>query len=476
MKKSIYLFLPALLLTASCVDSLDDYNVNPKAAPIGSIPATSLVSNAERNLTRTVISANTNSGPFRYYVQYWAATDYPKESQYDINTRAINANYWNPLYRDVLADLKEAKGIITNNALLAAGVKDNQLACIEVLEVYTWSTLVNNFGDIPYSQALDISNVQPKYDDDKAIYADLITRLDGAISKMTTTSTGLGTSDLLNGGSMAQWIKFANSLKLRMALTIADDDATKAAKMAGETAGKVLASNADNIDLAFTTNPNSNPLWEDLVQSGRADFVGASTFIDALNERKDPRRDDYFKAVGGEFVGGVYGEGNAYDDFSAPGTKLESPTLPGVLLSYAQVELDLAEAVERGFAVGGGTAAEHYNKGVTASILEWGGTAGEATAYLAQPTVAYATAGATYQEKIGIQKWIALYNQPTDSYREWRRLDYPKLQKPSTADSDIPLRFPYPVVEQNLNKANYDAAAAAIGGDKVTTRVFWDKK
>lgn len=476
MKKSLFLLLPALLTATSCVDSLKEYSVDPKSASVA--PGTTLISNAERSLARTMVSANTNEGPFRYYVQYWSATTYPQESRYDINTRAINLAIWQRLYRDVLIDLKEANRLITADVSITdPKIKANQLACGEVLSVYAWASLVDTFGDVPYSDALNPANPLPKYDDDKAIYNNLITRLDAAIGQMTTTSAGLGNDDLLNKGSMDLWKKFANSLKLRLAMTIADDDAAKAKTLVeAAVAGGVLTSNTDVIDLTFATNPNANPLWEDLVLSGRADFVGSVPFVDRLNALNDPRASSFFKlAADGTYKGAPYGASNSYDQFSAPGTKLEAPALPGVLMSYTQIEFLLADAADRGFAVGG-TVASHYEAGVRASISEWGGTAAEADVYLAQPNVAFATAlGATNKQKIGNQEWIALYNQPFDSFREYRRLDAPSLTKAISALSDIPVRLYYPVVEQNVNGANYSAASSAIGGDKVTTKVFWDK-
>lgn len=476
MKKSFLLLLPAALTLASCVDTLDKYSIDTKKT--STAPGTALIANAERSLARINVTANTNEGSFRYFVQYWAATDYPRESLYDINTRAINESVWTRHYRDVLADLKEGERNITANIQLEPIQKANQLACGEVLQIYAWANLVDTFGDVPYSQALDISNPQPKYDDDKAIYSDLIARLDVAIGKMTTTSPGLGSSDLINGGNMGLWKKFANSLKLRMAMVIADDSPTTARTMAeAAVASGVLTSNADVIDLSFATNPNANPLWEDLVQSGRADFVGTDVFIDRLNSLSDPRLPSFFKlAAGGTtYIGGTYGTTNAYDDYSAPGTRLETPSLPAVFMSYAYVQFLLADAASRGFSVGG-TTASFYNAGVTASIAEWGGTAAAAAAYLARPDVTFATAiGTTDKAKIGNQEWIALYNQPFDAYREWRRLDAPQLIKPTAAISDIPLRLPYPVVEQNVNGASYATATAAIGGDRVTTKIFWDK-
>ncbi|MGE5107907.1 MAG: SusD/RagB family nutrient-binding outer membrane lipoprotein, partial [Sphingobacteriales bacterium] len=137
------------------------------------------------------------------------------------------------------------------------------------------------------------------------------------------------------------------------------------------------------------------------------------------------------------------------------------------------VEFLLAEAKERGFVVSG-TAEEHYNNAITASIEEWGGSSTDAATYLARPAVAYTTAAGTYKQKIGTQKWIALYDRALDSWTEYRRLDYPVLVAPASAYTVFPMRFTYPVSEQNLNKTNYSSAATAIGGDKVETKLWFD--
>ncbi|TDN38358.1 SusD/RagB family nutrient-binding outer membrane lipoprotein [Hymenobacter sp. UV11] len=474
MKKAIIFSLSTLLLATSCVDSLTDYNVDIKNP--AAVPGVALFSNAERTLTRTVVSTNVNLNPFRLYVQYWAETSYPQESRYNIDTRQINRAFWDALYTGALSNLSEAKKLIPNNQFTSAAVQKNQQACVEILAVYTWKTLVDTYGNIPYTEALDFNNAQPKYDDAKTIYASLFTRLDAALASLNPSVAGMGDADILYSGNVASWVKFGNSLKLRMALTIADDDAAKAATAAVQAAPNVFKAVGDKAQLQFISSPpNTNPLWEDLIQSGRYDFVGADTFVNQLNTLNDPRRPSYFKlGPGNAYVGGPYGALNTYNNFSAPGTRLEDPTLPGVLLSYSEVEFLLAEAAARNIAVGG-TAASHYNAAVTASIIEAGGSASDVDAYLAQPTVAYATAAGTYKQKIGIQKWIALYDQPVVAWTEWRRLDSPTLVKPARAISEIPVRFPYPSTELNLNGANNAAAAAAIGGDLVTTKIFWDK-
>jgi hypothetical protein len=485
MKKPFLFLVSALLFATGCADNLTDYNVDVKNPAV--VPATSLFSGAERSLARTITSTNVNLNPFRLYVQYWAETTYPQESQFQITPRKINQGFWDALYTGVLSNLNEAKNLVPNDQFATAKVKTNRLACIEILSVYTWSVLVNTYGNVPYTEALDFNNTQPKYDDAKTIYTSLLTRLDAALTSLDPSAEGMGSNDILYyknnqaaGADIAQWVKFGNSLKLRLALTIADDDPGKASTLAAQAAPKVFDSNADQAQLQFTAAPpNTNPLWEDLVNSGRSDFVGSSYFIDTLKTLQDPRIGQYFQqaptATGG-YVGGTAGSANSYNRNSAPGVRLEDPTLPGILLSYSEVEFLLAEAAARGIAVGG-TPASHYDAGVTASITYWGGSQNNATTYLAQPTVAYATAsGADYRQKIGFQKWIALYDQPVQAWTEWRRLDAPALAKPGDALTAIPLRFPYPTVEQNLNGANRDAAASAIGGDAVTTKIFWDKR
>ena len=478
MKKTLLFCSTALFLATSCVDSLKDYNVDPKSAT--KVTGITLVSNAERTLARTVSSTNVNLNIFRLIVQYWAETTYFDESIYNITSRPIPGTFWTAIYRDALADLREARRIITADQLITEPVRKNQLAIADVLEIYGWSTLVDTFGNIPYSKALDISNPQPSYDDAATIYADLFTRLNADIANMDA-SAGSGNfgngGEMYYGGDVAAFKKFANSLKLRLAMNIADVDAAKSKLYAEQAAPGVFSSNSESATLKFlSTAPSTNPLWEDLIQSGRYDFVGTTTLINKLNTLNDPRRSSYFKlARNGTYRGGTPGTNNSYSTFSAPGTKLEDPTLPGYLMTYTEVEFLLAEAVARGYSVGTGTAASHYEAAVTASIQQWGGSDVDAAAYLAQPTVAYATAGATYKEKIGVQKWIALYDQPVDSWREYRRLDYPALTAPAQALSVLPLRLTYPVIEQNLNTASYNAAASAIGGDKVSTKIFWDK-
>jgi hypothetical protein len=297
---------------------------------------------------------------------------------------------------------------------------------------------------------------------------------------VTAGGNGFQAADLLYSGNLARWIKFGNSLKLKMAMVLADVDNAKTKLRVEQAAANVFTSNADNARFPYlNAPPNYNQVAANLNPnfSTRQDYVIAGAFVNTLNARNDPRRQFFFTTANGQYVGGNYGFANAYADFSHVSDKIIAPDFEALLVDYAEVEFLLAEAIERGFSVGG-TAAQHYNNGVTASILYWGGTATDATTYLAQPNVAYATASANYKEKIGIQKWIALNNRGLDAWIEWKKFDYPVLSPPSGGSApvglQIPVRLIYPINEQTLNKENRDAAAAAIGGDLATTKLWWD--
>jgi hypothetical protein len=477
--KKIFAYMSVLLMATACAD-LDSLNNDPKKAVV--VPGEMVFSSAEKNLFDLMTSNSVNLNVFRLLSQQQAQVTYIDESRYDLASRNIPQFFWQSMYRDVLKDLSEAKNLITAAPALSdidQTVKDNKLAIIDITQVYGYFVLVTAYGNIPYSEAMDVSKLSPVFDDQKTVYQDLLARLKADVAQLNVAQGSFGSQDLVYGGDITKWIKFANSLRVKLGLIALGDAATAAAGTAAinEAAANVMTSNEDNFRLKYLpTQPNTNPIWVDLVNSNRADFVPAATLVDLMNARNDPRRPFYFTAVGGEYKGGVYGSGNDYEVFSHVSAKVTAADFEALLVDYAEVEFALAEAVARGGLTVAGTAAEHYTKGITASIKYWGGTDVEVAAYLLQPTVAYATAAGTWQQKIGTQKYIALYNRGYDAWLEWRRLDYPMFNAPSgIAYSNIPVRLTYPVSEQNLNKGNYDKAASDIGGDALTTKLFWDK-
>lgn len=486
MKKLLTLAM-IVLFAASC-SKLEDLNTNTKDPQ--QVPGESLYTGAQLNLFNQMVTPDYNYNVWRLYVQQWTQTTYVDESNYDLIDRSIPDHHWNRMYHDVLKNLDEAAKVIRSTTYLSdpdPAVKENKLLISEVLTVYAWSVLVETFGNIPYSQALDINNLLPAYDDGLTVYKDLIIRLDSSLQHLNPSYGSFSDGeDNMYRGDVASWRRFANSLKLRMGMLLADCDPgfakTVVEQAAADPAG-LIASNAQNAALVYlSAPPHTNPIYDALVLSGRHDLVPAATLVDTMNALSDPRMPWYFtltdtSATGTPtfvYLGGTPGESNDYYRCSHVSEKIAAATFEGLILDCAETEFLLAEAVERGFSVGG-TAAEHYNKAVRASIIYWGGLDAEAEVYLADPRVAYASAPGDFKRKIGFQKWLALYNRGFESWTEWRRLDFPILTAPPSAVSATPLRFTYPVSEQTLNGAQYEAAAAAIGGDNVTTKLFWDK-
>jgi len=197
--------------------------------------------------------------------------------------------------------------------------------------------------------------------------------------------------------------------------------------------------------------------------------------MDQLLSNSDPRLSSFFgKNSAGKYVGGVMGVQTTYSTVSGPSTKDSASNLSYVVLDYSEMEFLRAEAVARGYNVGG-TVESHYNEGIRQSIKYWGGADSSVTRYLADPSVAYATAAGTDLQKIAFQKWISMYMHPYHEWVDMRRLDWPQLPAPVGAVSGFPNRLYYPTAEQTVNGTNYTQAASAIGGDKVETKLFWDK-
>ncbi len=483
--KKIYLIL-LVLVVASCTKNFEDMNTDTKNPT--KVPGTALFSNAEKNLADQLASINVNLNVYKIWAQYITETTYTDEANYDVVNRTIPDHAWRIYYRDVLKDFQEATKVINETQYLPteADKKQNQLAIIEILNVYTWQRMVMMWGDIPYSEALDIDNTTPKYDDAVTIYKDLFKRLDAAIGKLKTSAESFGSADIIYGGDVAKWKTFANSLKVKLAIGVVDYSGLQTevtGALSSALSDGIFTSNADAAKFQYLgAIPNANPVYEDLVASGRHDFVATNTMLDIMNPYNDPRRPLYYQARDTSttgtpklaFLGGIYGANNAYDNYSPPGTALEDPTMPCVLLDFTELQFYLAEFAAKGFTTPK-TAEEYYNAGIESSILYWGGSASDVSTYLAEDSVKWATASGSDLQKIARQSWIASFNRGFIGWTTWRRLDYPILNPPPGVNySNIPVRMIYPINEQTLNGDNYKAASTAIGGDVLTTKLFWD--
>jgi hypothetical protein len=240
-----------------------------------------------------------------------------------------------------------------------------------------------------------------------------------------------------------------------------------------------MSSNSDSAQLAYTAaQPDANPIYETIVYGNRAEYKVSSVLVDKLNLLNDPRLAVFAQVNNASlYVGNVPGVENPgnYNGFSSPGTSYLSATLPGVMLSYAQVELYLAEAALRGIIAGGiPTANTHYRNGITANMAANGVSDAATSTYLTQPSLDFSTVDGG-KEKIGLQMWFALYGQGIEAWSEWRRTGQPGLSIVFEAQiSAIPKRFYYSTDSNNFNQANYQAAVGTLdNGDTMLSKVWW---
>lgn len=476
MKKYILTASLSILSLSSCMT--DNINEDPNSA-YTAVPET-LVSEAQKELSDYMNTPNVNTNNFRLTMQYWQESTYVDESNYDFVNRNVSNTIWADNYVNVLMNLNKAKSIIEIYVPSAAEAptwnnkKANQLAIIDMMMVYVYQNMVDTFGDVPYSKSLSIQETSlPSYDKASDIYTSLIDRVKVDLTKLNSAAA-FGGGDYYYQGNVSKWKKFGNSLLLKLGIALADANPTLAQSTVNAAiSGGVMTSSSDDCKLNYLeASPNYNPLYQNLAASGRDDFFAGKTLVDFMLATHDSRIDSYYVDVNGTYIGGNIGEPGDFESFSSIGDFAYTPTTPGVIMNYTEVAFYLAEAAARWTP---GTAASAYKTAVTASFEEWGLTAGDASSYV----VANPYNSANWKKSIGEQAWVAMYNQGHTSWNFYRRLDYPVLSAPPTAvaaaGNKVPVRMTYPVREQSVNAANWAAASASIGGDKLTTKIFWDK-
>jgi hypothetical protein len=511
MKKSLkyicfFLTIGVGFTLSSCEKDFEKINNdpnNPKA-----VPNSYYLAGAQRGLSDHTFDIWWGTNVGNQLAQYMSSNQYSSESRYSFRTATTNG-YFSRFYAGGLnggrrtgsdlfvGGLYELDQIIANckadpGATSASGNPNNQIAVATLLKAWLYQNITDCWGDVPYTEALNPDNNRaPKYDRQSVIYSGLISDINTALGLIDAGQPG-PVGDLIYSGDMDLWKKFANSLKMRLAIRMADVNGA-AAQTAFEEANAsgAFTSNADNALFPYADGSDANPFYYNRFIDKRNDYAASNVLLDYLVANSDPRLPCFFNkaTASGNWVGEVYGlsEANAAatpnSSVSLPSDLMVSASLPGIMMDYAQVEFMMAEAAERGWAVSG--AQTHYDAGVTASIEFWTdlngspASTGDITAYLAKDSVNYthASSGANYKEKIGRQKWIALFNQGIQGWAEWRRLDFGVLQLPADGNLEgtgIPKRMKYAQDEQTLNSGNYSSAVAAQGADTQDTRVWWD--
>ncbi|AKD02539.1 SusD/RagB family nutrient-binding outer membrane lipoprotein [Pontibacter korlensis] len=507
----------ALFSMVSCTEDFEEMNISPNQ-PANATPA-QLLATAQYNYATNIGDAWNNGRMGMYYAQYWSSTQYTDESRYQIR-EGVNQTMWNTFYADVLRELTTAQEIEAENQLNGY---ENRIAIAEIMKALTFHTLSDIYGGpVPYSEALSTENVTPKYDNGKEIYLGVLNTLDEQIAILDESSPGFQSGDIIYGGDVTLWKKFANSLRLRIALRMYEADqatATEHITKALNSDAGFISSNAEGAKFAWIAGaPNNNPLAE--AYKTRIDFSVSEPFIDYLQKYDDPRVTVFARPLGSgnpfgssftpildangnpQYVGETYGldagNGNSNGDakvVSLPGDYVIGETAPTYILSHAEVEFMLAEVAARGIAGTPMSAEEHYEAGIRSSFEAAGLSEAAFEEYLTE--VPYSESRTANQapdletalDLIGSQKWIAMYGQGVQAWFERLRLDFedpytgePIFVAPADGSVDpdvtmVPFRMSYPVTEASLNGTNYADAVQRIGGkNSLGVRPWWDVK
>lgn len=479
--KTIVLFSMLLFMLFGCTKDFVEINTDPNQPTL--VPPEFLLTNAEFTIMDYIWDEWWNGRQGLVYAQYWSQTAYTEESRYEPRGN-ITDSYFSFFYTSMM-DLEQIITLNTDEATkgpaAASGPNENQIAVARIMKAFTYQMLTDIWGDIPYFDALKgIGNTSPSYTKQQEIYADLLNELTEAQAMIVDGDIN---GDIIYGGDMTKWKKFANSLRMRVALRTSKVDPNYKSEIEAAIAAGAFTSFEDDAYFQFdVVAPGFSPLYEAIVVSGRPpDFAVSEPLISRLVETGDPRLPLYADKSVTHFDdpepyrGLIYGlSATAAPGIAGPGgDNVSLPSLDVVLapdakawmMTYGEVCFIKSEIM--------GWDQTEYEKGIEASMLTWGVDPADVSTYLS--SVAPASA-----ETVGTQKWIGMYMQGNQGWFEWRRTGYPILNGPEAGPLGdvgnrlLPSRLFWPDREQVVNGTQYDAAVSQQGPDQLYTRVWWD--
>ncbi|MEP3837689.1 MAG: SusD/RagB family nutrient-binding outer membrane lipoprotein [Algibacter sp.] len=494
--RKLLILLAVIITFGSCDKDFEEINVNPtKATTLA--PATQFTyvqlytggSSYVANLFWNVIHLMQNVQHLNLtsYVSFLykeGSTNWLFEEQYDTTVKNIV---------DLEAQL-EASGEPTAEA---------DLAITRIQKVLIFSRLTDAYGDVPYSEAGNgfIEGIRfPKYDKQSDIYEDMLVTLEESVATLSASGeSSYGSGDLFFSGDKSKWIKFGNSLMLRLAMRMVNVDNASAEEWATKAiAGGVMESNDDIAYLQYENHandggPNVNPLTKCFTSRASTQVKISKTFMDFMKDRNDPRvsvlcsttdGDTAFDLQFGQDINdATRGEANSKPNINIfGGSGVVIYDAPLFFQTYAEVEFMIAEAAER-WGLAGGDVEAHYNAGVAAAMeyLSMYGhdvniTSDQINDYLADNPFVSSQA----LKMINEQYWVATFGNGLESFSNWKRSGYPELISADVAETltggEIPRRLVYPSSEKLNNPANVEAAIDQQGGDGLLTRMWWDKE
>lgn len=524
--------LGSLILTISCTDNFDEINTNKNAVAEEEIDAATLqflFSKAESAATNNQGGYQTAQNLFSdQYAQYFACT----ATSFGSDRLAINQNWvgnaFNPMYNSVVPQL--------NKIFEKTDPGSAEYALANIMWVYTFHKITDYWGPIPYFKAGVPASSVP-YDAQDVIYYDFFERLQAAVTVLSskTSEKPFGNYDIIYGGDVNKWIKFANTLRLRLALRISKVNPDRAKTEAeAAVAGGVFANSPADDALVQRSDKGNDGNGLAIMQWN--EFRMSASMESVLKGYEDPRMDEYYMptkessdarkndpGVQLEYHGIRNGLTTAQltdpsgknlpNKNSQQGPRWTPLTLglaggiaaplatPQNVMCTAEAYFLRAEGTLYGWNMGGGTAQTYYELGIKNSFLQWGITA-DPTAYIESTNVPVAPGDflnsppmtdipvkfgstlAVQEEQIATQKWIALFPDGMEGWADYRRSHKVKLYP--VANSDNPLitntstqwlrRIPFLLSETQTNAAAVEAAKALLNGpDNTQTPLWWDK-
>lgn len=521
-------FVLVLVLTASC-NKFGDTNLDPTRSsnldPVNQLVQTQLRFSGDVTINEALSIIMTMP-----MVQQIGGAWYNRYGNTYIKNTVYMSYLWEVGYPNDVLNIVDAV-----NRTKKDSDKTNLHQMCRIMKVYLFDRITDLYGDIPYFEAgegYSDGTVRPKFDAQKDIYNDFFKELTEASASLDASKDAVP-QDLYYHGDVAKWKKFANSLRLRLAMRLVKVDPEKAKTEA-------IAAFKDGV---FTSNDDICKLDHEDIQHGYDDIRGngvsvginqypddgrpriCNTLINEMKKTNDPRlqyiaknywvnpdklseRLDVTDEVRAQIgIVGINPGKYIWDDWLDPititvpgrgdlsvsnnGQKVElsnaliTSDAPFFNLTYAEVEFLLAEADVRWKLDLGGDAQYHFSKGLTAAcrqlaLYPQGGPV-ITDAQIQQFIQDNQLAPGKELEMIDTQLWVSLLLNGPEAYANWRRTGYPKLIPGVTEESNvttIPRRFEYPLSEKEQNAANMnEAVQRSLGGkDDWTGRVWWDKE
>ena len=535
MKRLAIIILGGLALlgtTTSCQKDFEEINTNPNR-PQQALP-TALFHGSTQLFLKNTRNYTTSGMMFRSWMQYTAQDTYTKESRFLYRDYAGDYLWRYPYqvaggYKDIIDLNTDPK---TKELMTTYGKSENQIAAARIMLAYTFALLVETFGDVPYYsygspnperfQALQLEKyISPVYATQKEIYTDLLKELKEAAAQIVSDSYVFKEGDYIFE-TPDKMRRFANSLRLRLAIRLKDVSDTELRTLAQQSIDElkagtaVMQSEADTVELQFDSDDtNPAPIYKEYFVSNRVDYSPSNSFVQLLKGQRgnfgvDPRLQKYFAPKGltkyqardgrytesdnlNDYIGMPYGLDESMADFqfksgvavSFFSSRILQPNYAEVFMEYSEVCFLLSEA--------NGWDNTWYKKGVEASMKKWGVNSTKITNFLN-------TIPAANEENVLTQKYIALYMNPNEAWAEYRRTGYPHtlikvneetdLNIPTEAGqtkyrfeslvadlTDIPERLFYPVAYKVINEANYQKALESMQmtTDILTKRLIFDR-